>query len=101
MLHPGKKNEPTPLAFGSEQTFNEWSSLILSEGKAYEEWCLRLADPEHLGAANRANTLGRGPTVLHRDGLGAPHISRLPALNTVTRHDNLLAFDFWISLLLI
>ena len=47
---------------------------------------LALPDSEHLGAASWALTLGSGPLVLERDGLGILHLLLGTALDTVCFH---------------
>ena len=45
-----------------------------------------LADTEHLGAANGADSLGCGLAVFHSDGLGVLHVPFGPALYAVSFH---------------
>ena len=45
-----------------------------------------LADFEHLGPAGRANTLGRGPLVLHDDSLRGLHFLLSSAFDTIRLH---------------
>jgi hypothetical protein len=45
-----------------------------------------LADFEHFGAANGANTLSGRTAILHGDGLGAFHFLLFAALYTITLH---------------
>jgi hypothetical protein len=47
---------------------------------------LALADFEHLGATNRAHTLGRRLAILHGNGLGILHFSLGTALHTIRLH---------------
>ena len=54
---------------------------------------LALADSEHLGAADGANTLGGWPGILHGDGFRVLHLSFCPALDAVSLHFSPLAFS--------
>ena len=47
---------------------------------------LTLADFEHLGAANRADTLCGRPPILHDNTLCIPHLSLGSALHTIGLH---------------
>jgi hypothetical protein len=47
---------------------------------------LALPDFEHLGATNRAHTLGRRLAILHGNGLGILHFFLGAALHTVSLH---------------
>ena len=47
---------------------------------------LSFADSEHLGRAGRADTLGRGLAVLHRDGLGVLDFPLGATLHTIALH---------------
>jgi hypothetical protein len=47
-----------------------------------------LSDPEHLGPAVRAHTLGRRPTIFHGDGLGVLHFPGRSTLDTIPVHIN-------------
>ncbi len=47
---------------------------------------LGFADTEHLGSANRANTLGRGLAILHGNVLGILDFSLGTTLNAIGLH---------------
>lgn len=45
-----------------------------------------LSDPEHLCAASRTNTLGRGPSIFHCDFFGVFHFTLGFAFNAISFH---------------
>ena len=53
---------------------------------------LALANPKHLRTADRTYTLGRGPAILHGNGLRFFHFPHRSAFHAVTLHSNLLCF---------
>jgi hypothetical protein len=59
---------------------------VISLNEFQLETILGFPDSEHLGAAHRADTLGRRLAILHGDGPGVPHFSLGAALDTVGLH---------------